>query len=106
MLHFQDKDYREERKKVQSIIQQNQIDQQQVSMIQGRQKRNAANLNYNFNEDKMFYQFFNKSEKKDEKNYEPKQKKDRSVKLSKIYEFQFYDNYEELQELSNEIQSL
>lgn len=77
-----------------------------VNQIQGRQRRQAANLNYNFNEDKMFYQFFNKPHKKEDKNYEPKQKKDKSVKLSKLYEFQFYDNYEELQELSNEIQTM
>jgi len=94
MLMFQDKDYREERKKVHQIITQQQQEtfQAQANMIQGRQKRQAAMLNYQLT-DAMMYDFGNsnvhdlKKKSKDEEHKAPQQKKDRTIRIPKLYEF-------------------
>jgi hypothetical protein len=61
-------------------------------MIQGRQKRQAAMLNYQFN-DSMTYDFGNsnvhdlKKKSKDEESKAPAQKKDRTIRIPKVFEF-------------------
>ena len=79
-------------------------------MIQGRQKRQAAMLNYSFNES-MMYDFGNsnvhdqKKKSKDEEVKAPAPKKDRTIRIPKIFEFQFFENFEELQALGRKIQA-
>ena len=60
MLLFQDKDYREERKKLQNIIQEQQKEKlannqsSGENLVSGRQRRQAAMLNYTLNESSLF----------------------------------------------------
>jgi hypothetical protein len=67
-------------------------------------------LNYCFN-DQMQYDFGSnvhdlkkKSQKGEGEEKQPVPKKDRTIKIPKVYEFQFYDNFEELQALGKKIQ--
>ena len=52
----------------------------------------------------MFYEFLNqaKTEKKS-KDVEAKVLKQQKMKIPRFYEFQFYENFEELQDLANTI---
>lgn len=105
-LLFQDKDYREERKKVQEILHQRQLEQyqqQQQSLVQGRQRRQAAMLNYNF--DNSVEYSHPVPAKKSKADDAPKEPKRTTIKIPKLYEFQFFDNFEELQELATKIQN-
>lgn len=65
-------------------------------------------LNYNFN-DSMQYDFGVHDQKKKKNEGEefkqPVPKKDRTIKIPKVFEFQFYDNFEELQALGKKIQT-
>lgn len=45
-----------------------------------------------------------KSQKGEGEEKQPVPKKDRTIKIPKVYEFQFYDNFEELQALGKRIQ--
>ena len=47
-----------------------------------------------------------KDKQVDKNDQEFKPKKDKSIKVPRLYEFQFYDNFEEVQELGREIQKL
>ncbi len=71
MLLFQDKDYREERKKVQTIIHNQQLEQYKAlpasgDLVSGRQRRQAAMLNYNWNEMAMQMDYNEEKKSKDE----------------------------------------
>ena len=56
-------------------------------------------LNYSLN-DSMMYDFGVHEQKKkgskDEEHKQPALKKDRTIKIPRVYEFQFYENFEEL----------
>ena len=65
-------------------------------------------LNYSMNES-MMYDFGvhdqkKKGSKDDEEAKQPAQKKDRTIKIPRVYDFQFYENFEELQALGKKIQ--
>lgn len=90
MLLFQDKDYREERKKVQTIIHQQQTEQfQNQQMFIGRQKRAAAQLNYTFNESMMNFdnQQLKKTKTADQEEAKVMAKKFKTIKIPKLFEF-------------------
>lgn len=68
-------------------------------------------LNYSLNESMLNYDFNHSTavpqkKKKDDKGGEEaveKVKKDRTIRIPKLYEFQFFDNFEELQALGRKI---
>jgi intein-encoded DNA endonuclease-like protein len=59
-------------------------------------------LNYSLNDSLMNYDY--NPEKKSKEEYKaPQPKKDRAIKIPKLYEFQFFDNFEELQAIGRKI---
>ena len=108
MFKFQDKDFREEKKKVQAILAEQQAEQaKKLAALpqQGRNKRQAAiNAMEDVHSLKLNRDKPKKSFEEGEDYVQPT--KDKSVQVSRIYEWQFYPDFEKLQELSLKIQKL
>lgn len=106
---FQDKDFREEKKKVQHIIQEELANQYKNSFQGGLRPKRNATLTNSMNETNYYHDMIRDQKQalkeihQEKKDREFKPIKDKSIKVPKLYEFQLYDNYQEVLDISQEI---